>query len=229
LSWNGSLGRANWLSWQLSETDLGDAPRDVRFRGDPDAPMLENPLYKEKRAEQIAQHAGPALGAPIVASEYTGSGYDRGHLCPPGDRRGSIKDQAAVFLMSNVVPQSPVRNRDLWMGLEKYCRDLAGQGWQLFITAGPAGNAEVISLGRITVPALLWKIVLALPRGATLKDATAKARVIAIRMTNAQQKRIDDWRDARVTVRSLEDELGFIFFDQLGEFSETLKRRIEPD
>jgi endonuclease G len=181
-----------------------------------------------QRAEQSAIAVRPAPGSPITAGEYRGTGYDRGHLCPPGDRRGSAEDQAAVFLMSNVVPQSPVRNRDLWQGLEDHCRDLAREGWDLFITAGPAGVVGMIGPGRIAVPAQLWKIALALPPGAAISDAGAAGRVYAIRMANGPQKRIVDWRDARVTVGSLEEDLGFSFFDALGPAAGPLKRRIEP-
>jgi endonuclease G len=229
LSWNGGQGRANWVSWHLSETDFGNVPRSNAWRSDSEAPVIENLLYKKQRAEQHTTGAGPAPGAPITRGEYVRTGYDCGHLCPPGDRRGSAEDQASVFLMSNVVPQSPVRNRDLWKGLEDHCRDLARQGWELFIIAGPSGTDGMIGFGRIAVPAQLWKIVLALPPGTEIAEAATKARVYAIRMANGPQKRIVDWRDARVTIGSLEEDLGFTFFDALGPAAGPLKRRIEPD
>jgi hypothetical protein len=53
--------------------------------------------------------------------------------------------------------------------------------------------------------------------------------VYAIRMANGPQRRIVDWRDARVTVGSLEEDLGFTFFDTLGPDAGPLKRRIEPN
>ena len=133
--------------------------------------------------------------------------------------------------MSNVVPQSPVRNRDLWRGMEQYCKRLVREGWEMFIIAGPAGDQGRIGLvDQIKVPAQLWKIALALPSGAALVDAAKLARVFAIRMSNDPQKRIVDWRDARVTVGSLEEDLGFNFFDALDpEDARALKRRIDVE
>lgn len=263
LSWCAADGRANWVSWHLRESDLGNVPRGDSFRADPEAPTVKRPADRKRRSPNdetvlpgthlLKGHPSGTMviweeGPPVRASDYTGSGFDRGHLCPPRDRRGSKADQQAVFLMSNVVPQSRVRNQKLWLGLEEHCRDLAGQGWELFIVAGPGGelNASIhaqtdavtsrralppsrLAEGRISVPAFLWKVVLALPPGATLDEASARAKVYAIRMANSEQARIEDWRDARVTVSSLEDDLGFTFFDALGPAAHGLKRKMESD
>lgn len=265
LSWCTGDGRPNWVSWHLRESDLGDVPRSNAWRSDPDAPTSGwhrdmRDFYASMTGGQpldYMKHAEPGfmsidrLADPVKPSDYSGTGFDRGHLCPPGDRRGSAEDQDAVFLMSNVVPQARVRNRDLWRGLEEHCRSLAQEGWELFIIAGPggelgsllkdvsarpvpqaAGKAKLpsrIADERISVPAILWKVALALPPGATLAEAPAKARVYAIRMANAEQARITDWREARVTVGSLEDELGYTFFDALGPAARALKRRIEVE
>jgi endonuclease G len=243
LAWCAVNGRANWVGWHLRESDLGDIPRGDAFRADPDAPTVKRGWADSGSRTGIGED-----GPPVTAADYRGTGYDRGHLCPPGDRRGSTADQHAVFLMSNVVPQAKVRNQKLWHGLEEHCRALAREGWELFITAGPgaefAPSTDEITRataagrplppgrlaeGRISVPGFLWKIALALPPGATLAEAPALAKIFAIRMANTEQARITDWRDARVTIASLEEELGYNFLDALGPAAKALKRRIEPD
>ncbi len=64
LSYNEELGGPNWVSWHLEQADLGRAERQDEFRPDP---MLPEEWQ-------------------IRPGDYQGSGYDRGHLCPAGDR-----------------------------------------------------------------------------------------------------------------------------------------------
>ena len=49
-------------------------------------------------------------------------------------------DNDAVFLMTNIIPQSPACNQNGWERLESYCRDLAFKGKELYIVAGPHGT-----------------------------------------------------------------------------------------
>jgi endonuclease G, mitochondrial len=83
LSYNNSKGTANWVSWHLSLAWKGDALRCDCFTQDATLP------------------AGYYRAA---TSHYTGSGFDRGHLCPSDDRDASDSDNAATFKMTNIAP-----------------------------------------------------------------------------------------------------------------------------
>ena len=56
------------------------------------------------------------------SSDYTGSGYDRGHLAPAADFRSCKKLMHESFCMSNIAPQTPKLNRDYWLSVEKFER-----------------------------------------------------------------------------------------------------------
>lgn len=43
--------------------------------------------------------------------DYTGSGFDRGHLISSADRKARMVVNSETFLMSNICPQSPYLNR----------------------------------------------------------------------------------------------------------------------
>ena len=58
LSYNNARRGANWVSWQLNRSWLGSAPRQNDFR--PDSTL-------------------PSSWYRVSSSDYTGSGYDRGH------------------------------------------------------------------------------------------------------------------------------------------------------
>src|SRR5262249_48817452 len=79
LSYNDTKGTPNWVSWRVAKEDLGNVPRNNQpFRPDPDLP----PGFKK-----------------VLPSDYTGTGFDRGHMCPFGDRNGSEEAASATFVM----------------------------------------------------------------------------------------------------------------------------------
>ena len=47
----------------------------------------------------------------VSSTSYSGSGFDRGHNCPSADRTGSVADNTATFLISNMMPQAPRNNQ----------------------------------------------------------------------------------------------------------------------
>src|SRR5437867_2127558 len=108
LDYNNSRGQANWACWNLTSGDANSAVvRQDSYAADTNLPPN---FYK------------------VGASEYSGSGFDRGHLCPSADRTDSTNDNDMTFLMSNMMPQAPDNNRITWESLETYCRTLADAG-----------------------------------------------------------------------------------------------------
>lgn len=57
--------------------------------------------------------------------DYRNAPFDRGHMCPAGDRSSSVENMKATFNMLNVAAQVPSLNRGAWLSTEKMCRDYA--------------------------------------------------------------------------------------------------------
>lgn len=55
---------------------------------------------------------------------YKGSGFDRGHLVASADLREHNLQNSETFLLSNMSPQAPQFNRQIWRRLEEAVRDL---------------------------------------------------------------------------------------------------------
>lgn len=218
LSYNDSKGTANWVSWQLRADDLGDAPRKPQF--DPDD-ML------------------PAGFTRIVHRDYSNSGFDRGHLVPHSDRDATRDAAWSTFVMTNVIPQAPNVNQRAWATLENYSRSLVADGRHtLFTISGPwgtggvgnRGRRETIADGRVTVPAMCWKVIVVVPT--RLSDSAdtipAGARVIAVRMPNDESQVTLAWTPFRTTAAEIERETGLRFFTALKpEVAEALRRRLD--
>lgn len=201
LSYNCTKGTANWVSWHLDSTWLGTAPRQDDYRADPAVPQG---CYQ------------------VQSNDYSGSGFDRGHLTPSADRTSSIPDNSATFLMTNFIPQAPNNNQGPWEELESYLRTLVNQGNEVYIIAGGIGQggvgsngaATTVAGGNVVVPASTWKIALVLPVGANDVDRITKnTRVIAVNMPNRQDIGINTpWRNFRTNVKQIEAKTGLNFF-----------------
>jgi len=58
----------------------------------------------------------------ISTTDYTKSGYDRGHLAPDAAFDWSQESLNAVYTLANIIPQAPQINRNSWASLERYVR-----------------------------------------------------------------------------------------------------------
>ncbi|HNP52996.1 MAG TPA: DNA/RNA non-specific endonuclease, partial [Ferruginibacter sp.] len=213
LSYNNSKGSPNWVSWHLSPAWKGTAPRCDCFTQDN---TLPTGFYKTS------------------TSNYTNTGFDRGHQCPSEDRDLNSTDNAATFLMTNIMPQAPNLNRVTWVDLEDYCRTLINSGNELYIMAGGYGSGGTGSNGGITysfasgkvnVPARYWKVIVVLPVGSN--DAgrvSANTRVIAVDMPNVQTVNSQPWGNYRVSIDAIEAATGYDF---LSNVSTTIQSSIE--
>lgn len=99
-------------------------------------------------------------------SDYTGSGYDRGHLAPSANHLLTASDNAATFVLSNVAPQEATMNRGIWRRIENHVRELASMHSAVVLTCPlylPTGNrlcVEVIGSGQVWVPTHFGKAIL---------------------------------------------------------------------
>jgi endonuclease G, mitochondrial len=211
LSYSRDRGIPNWVSWQLNQSWLGSLPRSS-FTPDPSLPQG---WYQ------------------VTPNDYTGSGFDRGHMIPAADRNKTETDNQAVFLMTNILPQAPDNNRGPWEELESYCRGLVNKGRELYIVAGGAGSGgigergkkQAIDRGRIVVPASTWKVVVVLDQpGAGLQGITETTRVIAVNMPNQQGIKEEDWKTFRTSVDAIEKLTGY---DLLSAVPEATQKAIE--
>jgi len=204
LSYNKAKGSPNWVCWELSTAWLGDIDRGDDFRPDP---------------------ALPAGWYQVLPSDYTNSGFDRGHMCPSADRTRTAADNSSTFLMSNMTPQAPQLNREPWARFEDYCRTLARKGYRLYIVAGVYGSGGEGSkgpltsiFGKVSVPARNYKVIVAVPNGGTAGDVTASTPVIALDFPNVVSL-VDNksWGGFVTTARQIEKAAGVTLFTGLPE------------
>ena len=206
ISYNRERAIPNWTAWRVIRADMGNVPRQDSFRPDD---RLPNGWTR------------------ITPSDYTGSGFDRGHVCPNADRNGSPDSMAATFVMTNMTPQTPDLNRGPWEKLEAYLRTLVTRGSDLYIVAGVYGDKGKLKK-KVTIPSNDWKIAVAVPAGSNPVSATAETRVIAVNMPNVKGIMNADWQTYRTTVSQIEQNTGYHFFTNLPpNVQETLKTKID--
>lgn len=137
--------------------------------------VTKGPLYSAEHltADQIAgansisrsgswhQETGIPAADRSQSSDYTNSGYDRGHMTPAGDA-STLTSEGETFSMANVVPQFHKLNAGEWEKIETYVRDLATQLGDVYVVTGPAFDPDSIpTIGKdgVAVPAYTWKAV----------------------------------------------------------------------
>jgi endonuclease G len=140
-------------------------------------------------------HPEPSLPARDRAelSDYSRSGYDRGHMAPNADF-ATRSAQAESFSLANMVPQVHANNAGIWAGIEGAARQLAINEGEVYVVSGPAFiGSDIQRVGNVLVPTHIWKVLY------SPKQQRAGAYVV----TN------DDTREySAVTVSDLEKMIG---------------------
>ncbi len=186
----------NWVAWNLTTSDVGGSGRSPDFFVDT---TLPTGFYR------------------VLTTDYSGSGYDRGHMCPSADRTATTADNQVTFWMSNIVPQTPDNNQGVWASFETYCRTLAATGNELLIVSGPGGFAGTTLASGVAIPGYTWKVVAVVPLGpgTALSRITAATRVIAIKIPNVAGVRSNPWQQYVTSAAQIETDTGYIFFTAL--------------
>ncbi|HKX87102.1 MAG TPA: DNA/RNA non-specific endonuclease [Flavobacterium sp.] len=93
---------------------------------------------------------------------YIRSGYDRGHLCPAGDRRFSKKAFDETFYTSNITPQRNDFNAGIWNRLEQKTRYWAKKYDGLYVVTGGVLSPKLKSIGKedVSVPEYFYKVLI---------------------------------------------------------------------
>ncbi len=194
MSYSRDNGGPNWVSWHLDNSWLGSTPRQDDFRADTTL---------------------PAGWYRVQSTDFSGSGFDRGHMCPSADRTNTVASNSATFLMTNMIPQLPANNQGVWANLETYSRTLVSQGNELYIISGGQGLQFFIANGHVAVPAQTWKVIIVLPVGSNdVSRVTTSTRTIAVVVPNSGSIN-SDWRTYRVSVDQVEAITGFDFFSNV--------------
>lgn len=143
LSYSEPHEQAEWVAYELTRERLDKnwVDRLSDFRPDPAV---------------VTESATPR--------DYSGSGYDRGHLCPAADMAFDSLAMSESFFMSNMSPQLKGFNGGVWRELEECTRDWARRYQRLYVVTGPVlsrpGRGQ-IGFSKVTVPSAYFKVLLA--------------------------------------------------------------------
>lgn len=193
LSYNDSRGTSNWVQWRTTRADLGKSIPRPDFRPDPRLPR----------------------GFDVIGYyDYSGSGYDRGHMVPSADRFANAKLNEETFMMSNIVPQTGAMNQYPWEKFESFVRNQVYKGFDAYQIAGVYGEQRMIKQ-KVMAPTNCWKIVAFVRKGTKPETIDARTRIIAIDMPNAKGIENDGWEKYRTTIRDIEQKTGWNFFREV--------------
>ena len=207
-SYNGSRRTINWVYWRTTKADLGDKLLRPDFQPDPRLP---------DRFHRVGYF------------DYSGSGYDRGHMVPSADRFGDPNENAQTFMMTNIVPQTKALNQFPWEKLESYARSQARRGWDVYQIAGVYGHAGT-TRRKIVVPTNCWKILVLMRRGSTVDQIGTRTRIIAVDMPNIEGIEEQPWSAYKTTIREIERKTGYDFFAMLPrDVQDTIETRMEME
>lgn len=115
VSYNKKHRIPNWVAWELTYNQtMGPSKGNLPFLKDESVDNCPSP------------------------TEYTNSGYSRGHMCPKADNKWDDKAYKESFYMTNVCPQKHEElNNSTWKVLEDRCRIWCKDYDKIYIVCGP--------------------------------------------------------------------------------------------
>ena len=200
LSYSPVRGGPNWVSWNKNQTHFGGADRCDCFSADF---ALPDSVYR------------------VVTSDYTGSGYSRGHMVMSEQRTRTDAENQRTFLMTNVLPQLQALNGGPWLQFEFYTNDLAQaqlkEVWNLAGGTYPASPATLNGAGKVQIPSTTWKIIVVMNYGQGLANVASASdiQVIAVNMPNTAAAQGTAWQTYRTSVDAIEAATGYDFLSAL--------------
>lgn len=139
-SYSEEFEQSEWVAYTLSSLDFSNRDFNRPF-------FIEDPKVKSGSADW---------------RNYKKSGYDKGHLCPAGDRKSSYKAFEETFYTSNISPQLHSFNDGVWNRLEQKVRYWAKKYDGLYVVTGGvlSDNLKTIGEEKVAVPNYFYKILM---------------------------------------------------------------------
>lgn len=200
LSYNEPFEQAEWVAYILEKQHLTNDDRERPY-------FIEDPKVKTKSADW---------------RNYKGSGYDRGHLCPAGDRRFSEQAYNETFYTSNISPQGRDFNAGVWNRLEIQVRKWTKGYNKLFVVTGGVLETGLEELGEddVDVPRYYYKIV--------ARGNPKNPELLAFLLLGKESTK--PLRQFTVSVDDIERRTGIDFFERLPDDLEAkLEREVNTN
>ena len=186
-----------WVAWELTDKETrGKEEHTNDFQPDPEV-----------------------IGTKVVTYDYSGSGYDRGHMAPAGDMKWSKQAMQESFYMTNICPQDHNLNTEDWNDLEMKSREWARRYGKVHIVCGPIYKGirnEYIGEHRVKVPDAFFKVILI--------DDARKSYALGFLFENKAGER--PLKEYLVSVDEIERITGMDFFSVLPD---NLEDRLEAE
>ena len=132
--------QSEWVAYYLEGADLVNANYERPF-------FNQDPIVKSASADW---------------RNYKKSGYDKGHLCPAGDRKTSYSIYKETFYTSNISPQEHNFNAGVWNRLEEKTRYWAKKYNGIYVITGGVLTTNLKRIGKekVAVPINFYKILM---------------------------------------------------------------------
>ncbi|MFD2915990.1 DNA/RNA non-specific endonuclease [Psychroserpens luteus] len=194
LSYSEPHEQAEWVAYELKKSHLSNS-------------NFKRPYFEiDKAVKSGAAHW----------KNYKKSGYDRGHLCPAGDRKYSQFAHDETFLTSNISPQEHNFNAGVWNTLEQKVRYWASKYDGVFVVTGGVLQGDMKTIGdeKVSVPNQFYKVL--------IDNNTGKTKMIAFLMPHKNSNQ--PLYKFVVSVDAIEELTGIDFF---AELEDSIENKLE--
>lgn len=194
LSYKDEYEQAEWVAYELKKSELNYQNNN-----------FERPFF----IEDSKVKSGSADWR-----NYRRSGYDKGHLCPAGDRKFSKNAFEETFLTSNISPQKHDFNEGVWNRLEQKVRYWASKYDGIYVVTGGVftDNMKTIGDENVAVPEFFYKVLLDKSRG--------EYKAIAFLVPHEDSDK--PLYDFVISIDELEEKTGLNFFPKLDDSIENI-------
>ncbi len=198
LSYSEKHEQAEWVAYKLEKNQLNYNNNDFERPY-----FIDDPKVKTGSAKWY---------------NYKGSGFDKGHLCPAGDRKFSKDAFDETFYTSNISPQVHDFNDGIWNTLEQKVRYWAAKYNGIYVVTGGVltDNLEEIGDEYVSVPNYFYKIL--------YNNSNGKQKMIAFLIPNEPSEK--PLYEFVVAVDKIEKITGIDFFHQ---FDDTTENNLEKN